>query len=126
MALVGVFGTLALILSVVGLYGLITYTVSHQRREMGVRIALGAHAGEVVGGVMRRTLGLTLAGATVGVLGALLAGRFLQGLLFGVAATDLATYVMTVGVVVVVALATALLPATRAARTNPVGALASE
>ncbi len=126
MALVGGFGTLALILSVVGLYGLITYTVSHQRREIGVRIALGAHAGEVVGGVMRRTLGLTLAGATVGVLGALLAGRFLQGLLFGVAATDLATYVMTVGVVVVVALATALLPATRAARTNPVGALASE
>jgi putative ABC transport system permease protein len=75
---------------------------------------------------MRRTLGLTLAGATVGVLGALLAGRFLQGLLFGVAATDLATYVTTVGVVVVVALATALLPATRAARTDPVGALASE
>jgi ABC-type antimicrobial peptide transport system permease subunit len=126
MTLVAGFGTLALVLSVVGLYGLITYTVTRQRREIGVRIALGANAGEVVGGVLKHTLGLTIMGATVGVLGALVTSRFIQGLLFGVSAADPPTYLVTVGTVAVVALITALLPATRAARTDPVGALASD
>ena len=126
MTLVGGFGSLALILSVVGLYGLITYTVTRQRREIGVRIALGANAGNVVGGVLKHTLGLTVAGAAVGVLGALVAGRFIQGLLFGVSAVDVTTYLITVALVMAVALVTALLPASRAARTDPVGALASE
>lgn len=126
MTLVGGFGTLALILSVVGLYGLITYTVTRRRREIGVRVALGADAGDVVGNVIKGTLALTLVGAAVGVVGALVAGRFIQGLLFGVSAADLTTYLLTVGLVLGVALTTALLPAIRAARTDPVGALASE
>jgi ABC-type antimicrobial peptide transport system permease subunit len=126
MTLVGGFGTLALILSVVGLYGLITYTVTRQRREIGVRIAMGAGAGDVVGGVLKHTLGLTLAGATIGVAGALVAGRFIRGLLFGVSTADLTTYVVTVGLVLGVALLTAMLPAARAARTDPVEALAGE
>jgi len=126
MTLVGGFGTLALILSVVGLYGLITYTVTRQRREIGVRIALGAGRGDVVGGVLKHTLGLTLAGAGIGVVGAVVAGRFIRGLLFGVSAVDATTYVVTVVLVMGVALVTALLPAVRAARTDPVEALAEE
>jgi len=126
MTLVGGFGILALILSVVGLYGLITYTVTRQRREIGVRIALGADAGDVVGGVLKRTLGLTLAGAALGVVGALVAGRFIRGLLFGVSTVDATAYLITIGLVLAVALLTSLLPATRAARTDPVEALAGE
>jgi putative ABC transport system permease protein len=126
MTLVGGFGTLALLLSIVGLYGLITSSVARQRREIGVRIALGAQAGNVVGGVLKHTLLLTLAGTGAGVLGALAAARFLQGLLFGVSAMDLPTYILTVGLVTAVALLTALLPAARAARTDPVRALASD
>jgi putative ABC transport system permease protein len=126
MTLVGGFGALALILSVVGLYGLITYTVTRQRKGIGIRIALGAYSGAVVGGVLKRTLGLAVTGAAVGVAGALVASRVLEGLLFGVSATDPATYFVTVGLVVAVALLTALLPATRAARTDPVIVLRSE
>jgi putative ABC transport system permease protein len=124
MKLVGGFGVLALVLSVVGLYGLITYNVSRQRREIGVRMALGADAGDVVGEVMKRTLTLTAIGAALGVAGAVVAGRFLQGLLFGVSAVDLTTYVVTVGLVAVVAMATAAVPAVRAARIDPTRALA--
>ena len=126
MTLVGGFGTLALILSVVGLYGLITYTVTRQRREIGVRMALGANAGDVVGSVLRHTLGLTVIGATAGVLGALVTGQFIQGLLFGVSPADPPTYLVILGLVILVALGTALLPAARAARTDPVGVLASD
>lgn len=126
MTLVGGFGTLALILSVVGLYGLITYTVTRQRREIGVRIALGANAGDVVKGVLTRTLGLTIAGVGLGAAGAVVAGRFLRGLLFGVSAADPATYLATIGLVVAVALITALIPAARAARTDPVEALVGD
>lgn len=126
MTLVGGFGTLALILSVVGLYGLITYSVARQRREIGVRIALGAHAQDVVGDVLKHTLGLTAIGAAVGVAGALVAGRFIQGLLFGVSPVDATTYLLTLGLVLVVAFLTALIPATRAARTDPVEVLAGD
>ena len=66
MTLVGGFGLLALILSVVGLYGLISYSVAREQREIGVRIALGAHRGDVVGRVLRRSLGLTAAGRARG------------------------------------------------------------
>jgi len=126
MTLVGGFGTLALILSVVGLYGLITYTVTRQRREIGVRIAMGASSGHVVKDVLMRTLGLTAAGAVIGVVGALIAGRFIRGLLFGVSAVDTTTYMVTLALVAAVALITALLPAVRAARTDPREALAGE
>lgn len=119
MTLVTGFGVLALLLSVVGLYGLITYSVARQRREIGVRMALGAAAGDVVGRVLRRSLWLTLAGAAVGVAGAAAVSRVLETLLFGVSALDALTYASTVGLVVGVALLTAALPATRAARVEP-------
>ena len=126
MTLVGGFGILALILSIVGLYGLITYNVTKQRREIGIRIALGAHPAGVVGGVLKQTLGLTLVGAASGVAGALAAGSFIQGLLFGVSPVDATAYLSAVSLVLAVALLTSLLPATRAARTDPVEALTGE
>ena len=126
MSLVTGFGVLALVLSVVGLYGLVSYSVARQRREIGVRIALGAHSGDVVGRVLKSSLGLTLLGAAGGVAVAAAASRVIDGLLYGVSALDAPTYVVTVAVVGLVALATAALPARRAARTDPIGALKSD
>jgi ABC-type antimicrobial peptide transport system permease subunit len=126
MTLVGGFGALALLLSVVGLYGLVTYSVERQRREIGVRIALGASSHDVVGGVLRRSLALTLLGAAAGLALAAGLSRIIESLLYGVSPVDPATYALTAGVMMAVALATAALPATRAARMDPIRALGSE
>jgi ABC-type antimicrobial peptide transport system permease subunit len=123
---VGGFGSLALLLSVVGLYALITYSVARERREIGVRIALGAHSADVVGRVLRRALALTALGALAGLAGAAALSRLVEGLLFGVSPVDGATYAVTVGLVLVVALATTTVPALRAARTDPMVAIRTE
>jgi len=126
MTLVGGFGTLALLLSVVGLYGLITYSVARQRREIGVRLALGASSRAVVGRVLGRSLVLTLLGAAAGLVLAAGVSRMVESLLYEVSPVDGATYATTAGLVMIVALATTALPALRAARTDPVWALHSE
>lgn len=126
MTLVSGFGLLALLLSVVGLYGLITYSVEQERREIGVRIALGARSGEVVRAVLRRSVGLAALGAAGGVAGALVLGRALESLLYGVTPVDATTYAVTVAVVLGVATLTAALPAARAARTDPARVLGTD
>lgn len=126
MTLVGGFGLLALLLSVVGLYGLIAYSVARQRSEIGVRMALGARAGDVVGRVLRHSLGLTLVGALAGAAIAWWASGAIESLLYGVSPVDVRTYAVTVGLMVAVAALTALVPALRAARIDPVRALRSE
>ncbi|HUP52257.1 MAG TPA: ABC transporter permease, partial [Longimicrobiales bacterium] len=126
MTLVGGFGVLALLLSVVGLYGLITYSVARERREIGVRIALGAHSGDVVARVLRRALALTAVGALAGLAGAAALSRVVEGLLYGVSPVDATTYVVTLGLVIAVALATTAMPALRAARTDPMEAIRTD
>ena len=126
MTLVGGFGGLALVLSIVGLYGLISYSVAQQRREIGVRIALGAASGVVVRSVLRRSILLTLLGVAGGIAGAAGSSRVIENLLYGVSATDGTTYLGTVGLVVAVSIVTASLPALRAARTDPITALRSD
>lgn len=126
MTLVAGFGLLALLLSVVGLYGLITYSVAREQREIGVRIALGAHSGDVVGRVLRRSLALTAAGALVGLAGAAAVSRLIESLLYGVSPVDTATYALTAGLMLAVAAMTTMLPALRAARTDPVEAIRSD
>ena len=126
MTLVGGFGLLALVLSVVGLYGLITYSVARERREIGVRIALGAHASDVVGQVLRRALVLTAVGAAAGLVGAAGLSGLVAGLLFGVSPVDAITYAAAVLLMVAVALATTAAPAYRAARTDPMEAIRAD
>ncbi len=126
MTLVGGFGVLALVLTVVGLYGLITYSVARERREIGVRIALGAHSGDVVSRVLRRSLLLAGLGALAGLAGAAVLSRTVAGLLYGVSPVDAATYGAAAGLVVLVALVTAALPAYRAARTDPMLAIRAD
>jgi hypothetical protein len=126
MTLVGGFGLLALVLSVVGLYALITYSVARERREIGVRIALGAHTRDVVARVLGRALTLTAIGALAGLVGAAALSRMVEGLLFGVSPVDAATYAATAGSMLVIAIATTAIPALRAARTDPMAAIRTE
>jgi len=126
MSLFGAFSTLALFLAAVGLYAVISYSVQQRRREIGVRLALGARASQVAGTVVGRGVALIAAGAVVGALAALGLGRFLAALVFGVGTTDPATYAAVAGLLVGTALVASLVPALRAARVDPARVLRSE
>jgi predicted permease len=126
MVLVGLFGAAALLLAALGIYGVIAYAVSQRRRELGIRIALGARPADVVRLVLSDGLRLTLAGVAIGVAGALATSRLLAGLLVGVGANDPITFAGIVLVLVVVALAACWVPARRAAAVDPLTALRIE
>jgi len=120
------FGIVAMVLAAMGVYGVVTFGVARRQREIGIRIALGAEPGSVVGLVLRRGLVLAGTGMAVGVLSALALSRFLESILFGTEATDPATYIAVVGVLGIVTLAACLVPAMRATRVDPTLALAGE
>jgi putative ABC transport system permease protein len=126
LGLIGLFGALALALAGVGIYGVVSYTVSLRTREVGIRIALGAGAGKVVGMVLGQALMLAGVGLTVGVVASVGVTRFLTSLLYEVRPTDLGTSVESAAVLVVVALGAAWWPARRASRVDPVVALRGE
>src|SRR5688572_23716295 len=126
LALVSGFGALALLLSVVGLYGLLAYMVAQQKRDIGVRLAIGAHTATIVRSVVARSLSLTLVGAAGGLAIAAMATRALETLLYGVSRLDAVTYVVTAVIVIAVALATTVSPAWKAARVSPLQALRSD
>lgn len=121
--LVGGFAGIALILSVVGLYGVIAYSVSQRTREIGVRMALGAQRSSVYSMVMRQAGWLTLAGIAIGLLCAVGASRLMDKLLFGVASWDMPTLAVVALVLGAASLAASFLPAHRAASVNPTEAL---
>ncbi len=123
---VGVFGGFALLITVAGLYGLLSCLVEQRTQEIGIRMALGANRGTVVAMVMRQTLALLIAGAVIGVGLALWSNRLLHGFLFGVSASDPWTMSLAPLVLVACGLIAALLPARRAASVNPVEALRAE
>jgi predicted permease len=123
---VGIFAAVALLFAAVGVYGVITYVVARRTREFGVRIALGATPGIVVGGVLRDHLRPVLAGLGLGLLSALALSRVLDGLLYGVRATDAPTFIGVTIALGLIAFLAALFPARRAARVDPVIALRSE
>ena len=121
--LLTIFATMALVLATIGTYGVIAYGVAQRTREIGIRVALGAQAGDVVGLVVRQGMVLALIGGLIGVGVALASARVLESLLYEVRSSDPVTFV---GIVVVLALAVLLaswLPARRAARVQPLEAL---
>jgi len=124
--LVGGFAAMALVLSVVGLYGVIAYSVSQRTREIGVRMALGAQRATVYQMVMRQAGWLTLIGVGVGLACAIGACRLMRNVLFGVAAWDAQTLAAVAGVLGVASLLASFLPARRAASVNPCDALRAE
>ncbi len=116
-------GVAALLLSAIGLYGLVSYQVSRRTREIGIRMALGAQAGRVTVWMMRRGLLATGIGLGAGALIAWPAARMLSGFLYGVGPADALTFAAAMGVLVVVALAASFLPARTVARIDPAIAL---
>jgi predicted permease len=122
----GVLGAVALVLSGVGIYGLLAYMVSQRSREIGVRLALGADPARVGRMVVASGLRLAAIGIVPGAAGAYAAGRGMSALLFGITPGDPATFAAAVGVVLVMAFAGALVPAVRAVRVSPMSVLRAE
>ena len=120
------FAATALVLAALGIYGVIAYSVVQRTRELGIRVALGASADAVLGMVMRQGLTPVMIGLGVGLGVAAVGSRVLRSLLYGVTATDLATYGAVAAFLTVVASAASYVPARRAARSDPVQALRAE
>jgi ABC-type antimicrobial peptide transport system permease subunit len=108
------------------LYGVLAYFVTQRRREIGVRVALGADSGNVLRMVVRRGLWLAAAGSVTGLAGAALLTRFMRSVLFGVGATDPLTFVGVAVVLLTVAFLASWIPARRAARVDPLIAMRAE
>jgi predicted permease len=126
LTLVGVFAATALLLAVAGIYGVMAYSVTQRRREIGVRVALGATPGRVFRTILGQGLFTTAVGVTIGVVAALGLTRALETLLFDVTRTDPVTFAGVVGILVVVALLACYVPARRATRADPMEALRQE
>ena len=125
-ALFGVFGSVGLLLAVVGLYGVVNYSVRTRTREIGIRMALGARPFTVGGAILRQGLGLVGAGLVIGLAAAFALSRFTASLLYGVVPTDPVTFLGVPAILVVASLAAVLLPARRACRIEPMVALREE
>jgi predicted permease len=126
MSLLAAFAGLALVLGAVGIYGVMSYGVTQRTRELGVRIALGAHRSDVVRMVLRQGVATAAVGVVLGIGAGLASGRVLESQLYGVEFTDPLTYVAVAGILVVVAAAASWLPARRASSVDPLEALRHE
>jgi putative ABC transport system permease protein len=124
--LLGVFAAMALLLAAIGIFGVISYSVSCRTNEIGIRVALGASRGAILWMVLRETLLLTFAGLAIGIPCALAASRLVGHLLFGVSANDLATLTIVALVLAAVAAFAGYIPARRATRVDPLLALRYE
>ena len=122
-AIMSVFAALALALSAIGIYGVLSYSVSQRRQELSVRMALGAERGSIVWLVVRQGLALAAAGLSAGAAGGYVLGRLLSGLLYGVTPTDPPTFAAVLVAVALVVLVACSLPARRAASTDLLSAL---
>jgi predicted permease len=119
-------GTLAFLLAVVGVYGIVAFAVARRTREIGVRVALGATPGQVLGLLLREGGRVIVAGAVVGVVVAFASTRLLQTLLYGISATDASTFLLVPAAVAAAAVVASCVPAARALRISPVAALRHE
>ncbi len=124
--LLGTFALLALVLAGVGIYGVVSYMVTQSTHDIGVRMALGADRGAVLGAVLRRAMSMAGLGIVVGAIVALAATRVMKGLLFGVSATDPLTFAAVAALLAAITLVASYLPALRATKVDPIVALRCE
>jgi predicted permease len=124
--LLGSFGSLALLLAAVGLYGIMSFSVSLRTRELGIRLALGAKAADVLALVLKEGMALVALGVVLGLAAAALVTRLLASFLFGIGPTDLMTFVSVPAILMVVALLACYIPARRATKVDPLRALRYE
>src|SRR5712671_5649346 len=126
LVMLGIAGTMALVLGIIGIYGVICYTVSQRKREIGIRLALGAQSGDVVQMVLRQGARLALVGVVIGIAAALGLTPLMRSLLFGVTAQDPQTFAAVAVLLIAVALVACYIPARRATRIDPLVALRYE
>jgi putative ABC transport system permease protein len=124
--LLSFFSGIALVIAMVGIYGVISYAVSRRTHEIGVRIALGAQAGDVLRMVIWRGMRITLIGVTLGVGAALALTRVIRNLLYEVSPTDLGTFALVTLLFICIALIASFIPARRATKVDPLQALRHE
>jgi putative ABC transport system permease protein len=124
--LFGAFALLALLLGSVGIYGIVSHAVTQRTSEIGIRMAVGANARDILQLVLKHGLILVFSGVVIGVAGALALTRFLKTLLFGVTATDTLTFVAVSLIFFVIAMGASLVPARRATKVDPLTALRYE
>jgi putative ABC transport system permease protein len=124
--LLTIFAALAIMLAAVGVYGVMSYATAQRTREIGIRVALGARARDVLGMVMKQGLILTISGVTIGLAGAFALTRVMTGLLFGISASDPLTFIVIALLLTAVSLLACYIPALRAAEVDPMVALRSE
>ncbi|HEV8233047.1 MAG TPA: FtsX-like permease family protein, partial [Gemmatimonadaceae bacterium] len=123
MLLLSIFAAVSLVLAIVGAYGVMAYTVSARTPELGVRIALGATTGNVLGLVIGQSMTTSTLGIVAGVAAAFAVTRAIRGMLYGIEPTDLATFAVVTAVLLSATLVAAIVPARRATRIDPVEAL---
>lgn len=126
LVMLGIAGTMALTLGIIGIYGVMSYTVSQRKREIGIRLALGAKGGDVLQMVLKQGTKLTLVGVALGIGAAFGLTRLMTNLLFGVTANDPLTFVAVAVALLLVALSACYIPARRATLVNPTVALRYE
>lgn len=126
MLVLSVFAAIGLVLAAVGIYGVLAYAVTRRVHEIGIRVALGAQRSQIVSMIVGQGMTLAIAGAAIGIAAALVLTRVLSSLLFGVTATDTATFLAVPALLLGVAFAACFIPAWRATRVNPVEALRCE
>ena len=125
-SVLGLFGILGLVLAAVGIYGVMAYSVARRKREIGIRVALGADKSRVLKLVLRDGMKLAVLGTVVGLLGAAAAAQLVRGLLYNVSALDPTAFIGVPAVLLAVAALAVYVPARRASGVDPIGALKSD